>query len=87
MFQFSAIKVSHSYGLFTLPNTDSDLDSKPDGYIMLCRKCSHCTDSDSDSDPDPDPKSLLYPFLGWISVLRSGSDSLPGSINKQLLFK
>ena len=32
-------------GSFTLP--DTDLDSKPDGYIVLCRTCSHCTDSDS----------------------------------------
>ena len=25
------------YGLFTLPDSDSDLDSKPNGYIALCR--------------------------------------------------
>ena len=39
-------------GLFTLTETDSgtdsDLDSKPSGYIVLCRTCSHCTDSDLD---------------------------------------
>ena len=35
-----------SYGLVTLP--DSNSDSKLDGYIVLCRTCSHCTDSDSD---------------------------------------
>ena len=29
-------------GLFTLT------DSKPNGYIVLCRTCSHCTDSDLD---------------------------------------
>ena len=38
---------------FTLPDsdtdTDSDTDSKPNGYIVLCWKCSHCTDSGSDS--------------------------------------
>ena len=28
------------------PGTDSDSNSKPDGYIVLCRTCSHCTDSD-----------------------------------------
>ena len=28
--------------------TDSDSDSKPDGYIVLCRTCSQCTDSDLD---------------------------------------
>ena len=40
------------YGSFTLPQTDSvmdsDSDSKPNGYIVLRRTCSHCTDSDSD---------------------------------------
>ena len=33
---------------FTLPekdsSTDSDSDSKPNGYIVLFRTCSHCTD-------------------------------------------
>ena len=33
-------------GLFTRSGTDSNSDSKPDGYIVLCRICSHCTDSD-----------------------------------------
>ena len=37
-------------GLFTLLDTDSDidlnLDSKPDGYIVLYRNCSDCTDLD-----------------------------------------
>ena len=28
--------------------TDSDSDSKPNGYIVLCKMCSHCTDLDSD---------------------------------------
>ena len=32
-------------GLFTLSGTDSDSDFKADGYIVLCRNCSHCTDS------------------------------------------
>ena len=40
----------HFNGSFTLPQTDSgtdsDLDSKPDGYIVLYRTCSHCTESD-----------------------------------------
>ena len=39
-------------GSFTLLETDSGTDSdsysKPDGYIVLCRTCSHCTDVDSD---------------------------------------
>ena len=36
--------------LLTLTETDSssDSDSKPNGYIVLCRTCSHCTDLDSD---------------------------------------
>ena len=64
--------------IFTLrdtdSNTDSDSDSKPDGYIVLNRNCSHCTDSDSDSDLEPN--HLLYPFFGQIFVLGSGSKSL-----------
>ena len=38
------------YGLFTLPETDSgtDSDSESNGYIVLCRTCSHCTDLYSD---------------------------------------
>ena len=69
-------------GLFTLPDmasdTDLESDSTPDGYIVLYRNCSHCTDSDSDSDSDPhqDPQLLLYPFLGRISVPGSGSGSV-----------
>ena len=69
-------------GLFTLPDidsvTNSDSDSKPDGRIVLHRNCSQCTDSDS----NPDPQSLLYPFLGWISVPESRSESVSGNINK-----
>ena len=57
-----------SNGWLTLPDTDSvtesDLDSKPDGYIILCRKCSHYTDSDPYIDFDP--QSRLYPFLAWL---------------------
>ena len=41
-----------SNGSFILTDTDSgvdsDLDSKPDGYIALYKNCSHCTDSDLD---------------------------------------
>ena len=49
-----ASRCSHiSYGLFTLPDTDSDSDSKLDGYIVLWRNCYHCTDLASDSNPDP----------------------------------
>ena len=80
-----------SYGLFPLPDSDSDSDSysdsKPYGYIELCRTCFHCTDLDSDWDLDPFPKWLLYPFQGQISIPRtdlhpfsirgSGSESEP----------
>ena len=55
-------------GLILLPDTDRNLDSKPNGYIVLYRNCSHCTDSDLDSDPYLDHRSLLYSFLGWISM-------------------
>ena len=51
-------QLSH-YGLFTLPDTgsdsDSDLDSKPDGYIVLCRSF-HIG-----SDPDLDPCTESFP--------------------------
>ena len=30
-------------------DTGRDSDSKPDGYIVLCRTCSHCIDLDSDT--------------------------------------
>ena len=43
------------YGLFTLPDSDSDLDSKPDGYIVLCRNI-HIG-----SDLDPDPCTESFP--------------------------
>ena len=64
-------------GLFTLPDTDSDTNSDSDckhnGYIVLCRTCSHCTDSDYDSDPDPDPVIVNVPVFGtdiciWIGI-------------------
>ena len=46
----------------SLPPTDShlDSDSKPDGYIVLCRSFS--TGSDSDPCRDSFPEWLLYPF-------------------------
>ena len=53
-------------GLFTLLDIDSstniDSNSEPDGYIVLSRRCSHCTDADSDLYLDLDPQLLLYPF-------------------------
>ena len=47
------------YGLFTLPDldSDSDLDSKPDGYIVLYRNIH------TGSDPDPDPCTESFPSL------------------------
>ena len=39
---------SMPYGSFTLTETNSDSDSKPNGYSLPCRTCSHCTDSDAD---------------------------------------
>ena len=58
MLQFIAIKVIHSCGLFTLPDTDSETDSDLDS--KLCRNCYHCTDSDSDSDP----QIIAVPIFG-----------------------
>ena len=56
--------------------TDSDSDSKSHSYIVLYRTCSHCTDSDSD------PQSILYPFLGLISVPKLRSVSISVNVNK-----
>ena len=33
------LTVPDLYGIFPLPDSDSDLDSKPYGYIALCRTC------------------------------------------------
>ena len=71
-------------GLILLPDTDRNLDSKPNGYIVLYRNCSHCTDSDLDSDPYLDHRSLLYSFLGWISMRGSGSEPVSGNVNAPL---
>ena len=54
-------------GLNTLPNSDSNSVFKPDGYIVLCRTWSHCTDSDSD------PCSLF--------LHRQESESESGNVN------
>ena len=43
---------------------DSDLDSTPDGYIVLCRTWSHCTDSDWD------PYSLFLHRTGILVRVR-----------------
>ena len=60
------------YGLITLTETDlgtdSDSDSIPDGYILLCKTCSHygsfpLPDSDSDSNSDSDSKPYGYMVL------------------------
>ena len=74
-------KETYAYnGLFTLLGagsaTESDLDSKPDGYIVLCTACSHCMDLDSDPNPDTDHQLLLYTFLGRIFVPRLRSESV-----------
>ena len=67
-----------SYGSFTLTETDSgtdsDLDSKPDGYIVLCRTCSHCTDSDSDL--------YFYFCIGQESRSKSVFDSVSDNVNE-----
>ena len=70
--------------LFTLPDTDSgtdsDSDSKLDGYIVLYRTCSHCTDLNSDAYPDSDSQSPLHPNFRGISLRRLGSGSISGNV-------
>ena len=39
---------TNTYGSFTFTETYSDSNSKPNGCIAQCRKCSHCTNWDSD---------------------------------------
>ena len=78
------ILVGEGLCLILLPDTDRNLDSKPNGCIVLYRNCSHCTDSDLDSDPHLDLRSLLYSFLGWISMPGSGFGSVSGNVNTPL---
>ena len=72
--------LSVTYGLFTLPETDSgtDLDSgsKPHCYIVQCRTCSHCTDSDLDSAP--------YFCTGQESESESVPESVSSNVNELL---
>ena len=64
--------------------TNSDSDSKPDGYIVLCRTSSHCMDSDPNSWQDLDSQLQLYPFWGWISIPGLVSRFGSGNVNKPL---
>ena len=60
------------HGLFTLPDTDSETDRNTDSKP-----------NDSDPDSDLDSCSLLYPFLGWIFIPGSVSESVSHHVNKQ----
>ena len=76
--------------LFTLSDTDGgtkvNSDFKPDGYIVPCKTCLHCTDTDLDPSPDSDPQSLL-PILGmYISVPGLRSESVSGNITGKIHF-
>ena len=64
--------------------TESDSDSKPDDYIVLCRTCSHCIDSDLNPYPDSDHHLLLYQFLGQMSVPGLRSMPVSGNVNNPL---
>ena len=54
-FKLPGLSDTRHYGLFTLPDSESDSDSKPKGYIVLGRNF-HIG-----SDLDPDPYSDLHP--------------------------
>ena len=54
----------HDDGLFPLPESDSDSDSKPDGYIVLCRSFSTAQ------------IQIRIPFLnGYCTHFRDGAPS------------
>ena len=53
----------------TNSGADSDSDSKPNGYIVLCRICSHCTDLD------------LGPYSLFLQRQDFESESVPESIS------
>ena len=67
-----------AYRLFTLTETDSGTDSdsdyEPGGYIVLCKTCSHRTDSDSDP----------YFCTGQGCELESVPESDSGNVNEAL---
>ena len=52
--QIKRVFFSTNNDLFTLPdsNSDSDTGCKPNGYIVLCKTFSHCTESYSDCYPN-----------------------------------
>ena len=58
-----------SYGLFTSPDTDSYTDLDSDS--ILCRNCSHCTDSDSNLDLDLNHywTHFCRPQRSWAKVM------------------
>ena len=60
------ILYSQYYGLF--PPTETETDSFPDGYIVLCRTFS------TGSDPDTDPCMETFPD-GYCTHFRDGSPS------------
>ena len=55
----SGLGMQPSNGLFPLTESDSDSDSKPYRYIVLC---SFSTAWTQIGDSDPFPEWLLYPF-------------------------
>ena len=60
-------EVIYYYGLFTLP----ELDSKPEGYIVMCRRFN------IGSDPDLDPCTESFPNC-YCTYFRDRSVADPG---------
>ena len=63
-------------GFITLLDSDLHLDSKPNGYIILGRTCSHCTYSDLDPTP--------YFYIGQESESKPDSVSESGNVLRPL---
>ena len=71
---------------FPLPETGSgtDLDSKLNGYIALCKTCSYCTDSDSDPYSIEILKHTICTVSGRESESVSLSECVSSNVNERI---
>ena len=80
------IGITKSYGSFPSMETDSDsdLDSFPDGYIVLCTTFSTGSDSDSDPCMDSFPNGYCTQFRDRSPSQGSESESISVGGNEPL---